>query len=678
MEMMVTAFDVLFRYTVNILKLKRPRNWHTIKFSNAQFKARADCMVGTRNILKLMGYTKPIEAEDGSHSGLSYPSPTQINHDVIKIIGAELLTAKLEVKTAQEQNGFSYPLPMDNVPLDNPHFSQQMMRNPQLDADYYGSVAQPQTQLQPTQTTSSMASSSGNYNSYQMDYPSQYSDTRTLTQHSSYLPPSNEYQPHSGGGGYQHAGGSYGQPSIQPPNQQYSYQNRDQFGYQPNYQSSNQSSELTANFETPPSSLSSSQPSSTEQQPNSGGSGVSSRLAELRRRKEQIIKQTFGNNPPTSGSDTTMPTFTQVPDIPSRPPSIVQRSQVSPSTTAEIQQSNLAPLPTSAPTKTVKPPPVKRRTKFLTVAPSNDEVKYPPSLPEETVIQEQPPPPVQQPEVSRKSTLSRSRSMVECDHCGFPNHERSQECVDCQNPRTERWRKIQLPSSDSGELKQAPTTTTSADANNQPSPDVNSRPHHPGVSNQQYPHQERGAYEPQFKGTTISVDALHDNSQPRQPNVSNQVNQPHPRQEREACGPQFRGTIDAQHSTQRSGDQSSSGPSGASGSSRPLRAYVPVVNYTAEEKEEMRKKAEVEKMLALQQEKGGGADAAPLNSYVPRNDNYNWDEGRAGVRPTGSVLFNEPTDSDNPEDAQMYKSLGIQGCGLIQDIKVHLILACKL
>ena len=103
MDMMATAFDVLFRYTVNMLKLKRPRNWHTIKFTNAQFKARADCMIGTRNILNIMGYTQPVTGEDGKQNGLSYPDPSQIVQDYIKLIAAELLIAKTEIKLAQER-----------------------------------------------------------------------------------------------------------------------------------------------------------------------------------------------------------------------------------------------------------------------------------------------------------------------------------------------------------------------------------------------------------------------------------------------------------------------------------------------------------------------------------------------------------------------------------------------
>ena len=124
MDMMATAFDVLFRYTVNMLKLKRPRNWHTIKFTDAQFKARADCMIGTRNILNIMGYTQPVTGEDGKQNGLNYPDPSQIVQDYNKLIAAELLIAKTEIKLAQESgmrlDQSFLPGPC-NVQLENPN-----------------------------------------------------------------------------------------------------------------------------------------------------------------------------------------------------------------------------------------------------------------------------------------------------------------------------------------------------------------------------------------------------------------------------------------------------------------------------------------------------------------------------------------------------------------------------
>ena len=124
MDIMAMAFDVLFCYTVNILKLKRPRNWHTIEFTDAHFKARADCMVGTRSILKIMGYTQRVLGEDGKLDGLSYPDPSQVAQGDIKLIAAELLIAKTEIKFAQEYNMLIDPSVVpgpSNVYLEDPN-----------------------------------------------------------------------------------------------------------------------------------------------------------------------------------------------------------------------------------------------------------------------------------------------------------------------------------------------------------------------------------------------------------------------------------------------------------------------------------------------------------------------------------------------------------------------------
>ena len=33
-----------------------------------------------------------------------------------------------------------------------------------------------------------------------------------------------------------------------------------------------------------------------------------------------------------------------------------------------------------------------------------------------------------------------NRIMMECDNCSFLNHEKSVECIDCENPRNEHWK----------------------------------------------------------------------------------------------------------------------------------------------------------------------------------------------------------------------------------------------
>ena len=96
--MMIQAFDLLLNYAITVLMPNRPYNWHTIDFANTQFKAHCDCMIGARDILKLLGFTAPKYGDDGvTQTGLIYPDPTEINYIQATMIAAELLIAKSEV-----------------------------------------------------------------------------------------------------------------------------------------------------------------------------------------------------------------------------------------------------------------------------------------------------------------------------------------------------------------------------------------------------------------------------------------------------------------------------------------------------------------------------------------------------------------------------------------------------
>lgn len=45
-----------------------------------------------------MGYTKDVIAENVKQNDLAYPDPSRIDHNMIKLIAAELLIAKTELK----------------------------------------------------------------------------------------------------------------------------------------------------------------------------------------------------------------------------------------------------------------------------------------------------------------------------------------------------------------------------------------------------------------------------------------------------------------------------------------------------------------------------------------------------------------------------------------------------
>lgn len=91
--MLVTAFDLLLRYTTNLLKPKLPNLWRTIPVTSGTFKARVDCMKGARDILKLIGYT--IQTE----TAVKFPDE-QLEPDRNRLVevAAEILLAKMETE----------------------------------------------------------------------------------------------------------------------------------------------------------------------------------------------------------------------------------------------------------------------------------------------------------------------------------------------------------------------------------------------------------------------------------------------------------------------------------------------------------------------------------------------------------------------------------------------------
>ena len=466
MDMMATAFDVLFRYTVNMLKLKRPRNWHTIKFTNPQFRARADCMIGTRNILKIMGYTKEVRGENNIQNGLAYSDPSVIDHNIIKLIAAELLIAKTEVKDGCNPNNLIF---FKNVHLESPR--NQYQESPR-EPDMYTSIPQQPVEPRPT-------SNSSYYNTHQSD---SHNFSPSLLHHTSYHPPSQ----------------GFGQPSTMLPSssQQYAYRPVTQTGFQPQPSSSSQQygerHVPQTSFHAHPSSDQQygykpgdfqsqsssnhqyrhqsgdlqSQHSSSQQYGHHSGDQISfqgnfrlsgmqtgyqsgshsvrssnfvedqsmsiedleptpintsaSKLDELRRRKaniKQILDQSSQN---TENSTNYSGTLTSTP---------IQSSSAS---TPEVTQ------PTAAPQVIPKPAPrVKPRTKFFKVLPQEDDTKKlsESTFNEKAPNQELPPEKPQRPAVS---------IMMKCDVCGFPNDEKSMECIKCKNPKSERWIKITM------------------------------------------------------------------------------------------------------------------------------------------------------------------------------------------------------------------------------------------
>ena len=725
--MMATAFDVLFRYTVNMLKLKRPRNWHTIKFTNAQFKARADCMIGTRNILKIMGYTKEVRGENDIQNGLAYPDPSQIDHNIIKLIAAELLIAKTEVKVVV----FDNLIFLNNVNLENPYNAPQEMPRDH-EPDLYSSMQQQRPSVPPRKFDMVQQPSlqSGYYNPPQ---PDSHHFNPSLNQHGGYQPPppqsfgqpstlqpssSQQYGPSSS----QQYGPSSSQQYGPSSSQQYSHQPRDQTGFQSQFQphSMNYQSGSHVGYQSSyPLKEQLMSVEDLESTPTDALNTSGNKLDELRQRKANIIRVLDQSNQYAESSANHSTNYSVTTSV-SNP---VQSSPV---------VSSQATQPTAASQATPKPPPrVKPRTKFFNV-PQGDDTKQLPTVPEsssdeKTLIQEIPPQKLQRPA---------TRTMMKCDVCDFLNHEKLIECMDCNNPKSERWIKVIVPSKTASLSKDPETVqlfeeTPSVAQGNAALPSDSATIIPPGVqppasnvtaitNNAQYNHQPTTAAQYNNQPTAAAqydhqpTAAAQYNNQPtaaaqydhqptaaaqynNQPTAAAQYNNqptataPYNNQPTATAQYNNQPTATAQYNNQPTAtaqynNQSSVAAgvgTGTNAAGAPsLKDFMPVVNYTPEEKERMRLEAkelqkremmEREQEQQQQQQRRGSRpkEDGGFQSYMPRNDNYGQRNGTM-ERPTGSVLQGHTVGKmTDPGDTQHYRVLANQGSLIIQDIKVN-------
>ena len=98
--MIAQACDLLLKYVVNLLKPKRPQVWRSIKTTNSHFCARVDCMVGARDILRIIGYS-----ETHTETAMQFPDNVkEPDKEKLHVVAAELLMAKLEAEILQESS----------------------------------------------------------------------------------------------------------------------------------------------------------------------------------------------------------------------------------------------------------------------------------------------------------------------------------------------------------------------------------------------------------------------------------------------------------------------------------------------------------------------------------------------------------------------------------------------
>jgi len=113
--MMTSAYDLLLKYVINLMKPRRPQVWRSIKTNNTAFRARVSCMEGAKEILSNVGYSVVTE------TAMQFPEHiTEPNRALLEAIAAELLMAKLEVDEKNTQQ----PSPPQQHPL-QPSSDQQ-------------------------------------------------------------------------------------------------------------------------------------------------------------------------------------------------------------------------------------------------------------------------------------------------------------------------------------------------------------------------------------------------------------------------------------------------------------------------------------------------------------------------------------------------------------------------
>ncbi len=163
--MMTAAYDLLLKYVINLLKVKRPQVWRSIKTNNTAFKARVACMKGADEILRNAGYTEARE------NAMCFPdSVEEPNKESLAVIAAELLMAKLEVEemsktspssTTQQQmsDEQSLSVPSNDFSMSNHSmqsdtqlYQPQAPYNGQTNHPNYTNSGQPPYTVQPPQT----------------------------------------------------------------------------------------------------------------------------------------------------------------------------------------------------------------------------------------------------------------------------------------------------------------------------------------------------------------------------------------------------------------------------------------------------------------------------------------------------------------------------------------------
>ena len=96
--MMTSAYHLLLKYVINLMKPRRPQDWRSIKTNSTEFRSHVSCMKGAKEILRTVGYSVVTE------TAMQFPEHiTEPNRSLLDAIAAELLMAKVEVDEKNTQ-----------------------------------------------------------------------------------------------------------------------------------------------------------------------------------------------------------------------------------------------------------------------------------------------------------------------------------------------------------------------------------------------------------------------------------------------------------------------------------------------------------------------------------------------------------------------------------------------
>ena len=143
---MTSAFDLLLKFVINLLKPNRPPVWRSIKTDNTAFRARVACMKGHEEILRQMGYT------ESEQNLLQFPVYVlEPDKPKLYIIAAELLMAKLEVEQLSQQqpsqrathlSSYGYTEQMSGTASGNREEQQPKFQNYALGSQHFSAQLQ--------------------------------------------------------------------------------------------------------------------------------------------------------------------------------------------------------------------------------------------------------------------------------------------------------------------------------------------------------------------------------------------------------------------------------------------------------------------------------------------------------------------------------------------------------